>query len=473
MLLSNLSKSINIQKSYNFSENSTFKYITSNSKLTDNKTIYIYNSNNNSKIKYVKEAVKNKVPAIISNKFIKKIKIPQFIVSDINLESEKILKLIHKNLPSKIIAVTGTNGKTTVVWYISQILTLLNYNNSSVGTLGYFKNCVKKEEIGLTTPAYEELYRYGSSYKKVDNIYIFEASSHALDQNRLRKYPIDIAAITNISNDHLDYHKNILNYKKSKFKLFTKHLSKTGSAVINSRIKNISKLIKKLLNNKIVINFFGRKFIYLERKFDKIVLNLYEKKYIIKKLNLNTDIELENLECALACLLELDINIDNIISVLSKVTNPPGRLQKLNYNKKKSLIIIDYAHTPDALKRTLISLKKKSKKPILLFGCGGERDKTKRKAMGIIAKNHASRIYITDDNPRNESPENIRKSILQHCPNAIEIPNRKIAIRKAIKDLKLNEILLIAGKGHEKVQIIKNKKIIFDDYEIAKNTIEK
>jgi len=473
MLLSNLSKNIDIKKIYNFTKDSSFKYITSNSKLVNNETIFIYNSNNNVKIKYAREAIKNKTPAIISNKFIKNIKTPQFVVSNINLESEKLLKQIHKNLPSKIIAVTGTNGKTSVVWYISQILTFLKYNNSSVGTLGYFKNCSKKDEVKLTTPAYEELYKYGSSHKKEKNIYIFEASSHALDQNRLRKYQIDIAAITNISNDHLDYHKNISNYKKSKFKLFTKHLSKSGSAIINSRIKNTLSLRNKLIKNKILIKYFGRKFIYLEKKYDSIVLNIYKKKYIIKKLNLNTDIELENLECAITCLLELDIKINNIISVLSKVKNPLGRLQKLNYNKKKSLIIIDYAHTPDALKRTLISLRKKSIKPNLLFGCGGERDKTKRKTMGLIAKYHANRIYITDDNPRNENPKNIRKSILKHCPNAIEIPNRKIAIKKAINDLKVNETLLIAGKGHEKVQIIKNEKIKFDDYEIAKNTIEK
>ncbi len=473
MLLSNISKKIDIKKFYNFKKDVSFKYITSNSKLANNETIFIYNSKTNVKIKYAREAIKNKTPAIISDKFINNLKIPQFIVSNIILETEKLLKQIHKNLPSKVIAITGTNGKTSVVWYISQILTFLNYNNASVGTLGYFENSSKKSEVRLTTPAYEELYKFGSLQKKEKKIYIFEASSHALDQNRLRKYPIDVAAITNISNDHLDYHKNIFNYKKSKFKLFTKHLSKNGSAVINSRILNTSNLRNKLSKDKILIKFFGRKFIYLEKDYDSIVLNIYKKKYIIKKLNLNTDIELENLECAIGCLLELDIRIDNIISVLSKVTNPPGRLQKLNYNKKKSIIVIDYAHTPDALKRTLISLEKKSKKPILLFGCGGDRDKTKRKTMALVAKNYASRIYITDDNPRNENPANIRKSILKHCPNAIEIPNRKIAIKKAIKDLNLNETLLIAGKGHEKVQIIKNKKIIFDDYEIVKNTIEK
>ena len=124
-------------------------------------------------------------------------------------------------------------------------------------------------------------------------------------------------------------------------------------------------------------------------------------------------------------------------------------------------------------KKILQSLKLKQTKPVLLFGCGGDRDKSKRKTMGIIASTFASRTYITDDNPRNENPSDIRKNIIKYCPNSIEIPNRRKAIKTAIKDLKINEILVIAGKGHEKVQIIKNKKLKFDDYEIVKNYIKK
>ena len=472
MLLSNLSKIIKIKKIYNFKKNNFFTSITSNSKFTNKNKIFIYDKNSKTKIKYIKEAISNKVPAIITNKYFKFISVPQFLVTDINLQTELLLKNIYKKKPNQTIAITGTNGKTSVVWYISKILTLLNYNNSTVGTLGYYKNSKKINEVGLTTPAYEELYKYGSSYKNEDNVYIFEASSHAIDQNRLRNYPINIAAITNISKDHLDYHKNISNYKKTKVKLFTKYLSKDGYAIINSRIKNSSDLGKKLLNNKFKVIYFGKNFIHFNKEDNIISLNIDKKKYKIKKLKLINDIELENLECAIACCFALNIKINNIIPILSKITNPPGRMQSLNYHKKKSNIIIDYAHTPDALKRTLISLKKKDKRPVLLFGCGGERDKSKRKTMGLIAKKFASRVYITDDNPRNESPLIIRKNILKYCTNGIEIPNRKKAIKKAINDLKLNEILLIAGKGHEKVQIIKNKKYKFDDLAIVKNIIK-
>ncbi len=372
----------------------------------------------------------------------------------------------------KSIAITGTNGKTSVVWYISEILNLLNYRNSTVGTLGYYVNGKKINDINLTTPSFEDLYKYGSPSKVEDNIFIFEASSHALDQDRIKNYPINIAALTNISKDHLDYHKTMLKYKKAKYKLFINYLDKNGNAIINNRIKKISILKNKLDKRGIKINNFGKKNIFLERRRNFINLNILNKEYNIQNLKLITDIELENLECAIACCLALNINVYRIIETLPFVTNPPGRFQTLYYRRKKSKIIIDYAHTPEALERILKTLNTNKTKPSLVFGCGGQRDKSKRKLMGIIANNFANRIYITDDNPRFENPATIRKEIIKYCRNGIEIPNRKKAIIRAINDLKLNETLIIAGKGHEKIQIIKNKKIKFDDVEIVKNLIK-
>ena len=472
MLLSNLSKVIRVNKTYNFNKNKYFSAITSNSKFTNNKTLFVYDKNTKVKKIYLDEVLKNKTPAIISNKYIKNLKIPQFVVSNINFEIYYLLTKLHSNLPFKTLAVTGTNGKTSVVWYISKILNSLKYNNTTVGTLGHFKNGKKINDINLTTPAYEELFKYGSSNKREKNIYIFEASSHALEQNRIRNYPINIAAITNISKDHMDYHENMLQYKKSKLKLFNKYLLDNNYAVINSRINNLSNLIKKLeLKNQNII-LFGKK-VYFEKKENNIFLNINKKKYNIKNLKLNSEIELENLECAISCCLALKINQRKIIKTLSSVINPPGRFQKIDFKKKKSTILIDYAHTPEALERTLKSYTYNNKKPVLLFGCGGDRDKTKRKLMGEIANKLSSVTYITDDNPRNENPAKIRKKILAHCPKAIEIPDRKKAIIKAIKELNKNEILIIAGKGHENYQIIKNKKYKFDDFQLVRKIISK
>ncbi len=473
MLLSNLENTINILKIYNFKKDKYFSSITSNSKLTNNNTIFIYNKNTQTKKIYIEEALKNNIPAIITNKYHKFAQVPQFIVSNIDEETNLLLKNIYKHLPYKSIAITGTNGKTSVVWYVSKILKALNYNNSSVGTLGYFINNKKINDIELTTPAYEELYKYGCNNKREKNIFLFEASSHSLDQNRIRNFPVNIAAITNISNDHLDYHKNMREYKKAKIKLFTKHLSNKGYAIINSSIKDFSKLKKELNKKHIEIIEFGKKNIFFKMDKNIIKLNLNKKIYNLTNLKLRTTIELENLECAIACCLALGIKEKKIVNILSKINNPPGRLEKINFEKKNSKIIIDYAHTPDALKKILKSFKINKKKPVLLFGCGGERDKDKRSKMGIIAKNLSSKTYITDDNPRNENAAKIRKDIIKYCPNGIEIAGRKKAIFTAINNLNVNEVLIIAGKGHEKIQIIKNKKYKFDDLRLVKRIIKK
>ena len=472
MLLFDLPNIINITKTYNLNKNIYFSSITSNSKLTNKNTIFIYNKKLDVKKDYVLEAQKNNIPAIISNIYLNNLSIPQFVVKDIDLEVETLLRNIYKNQPTKTIAVTGTNGKTSVVWYISNILKLLNYENITVGTLGYFKNGKKIHNISLTTPNYEEIYKYGYLNSKNKYFYVFEASSHALDQNRLRNYPIDIAAITNISLDHLDYHKNTSEYKKAKSKLFTKYLSKGGLAIINSKLEKILRIDKKLKEKNIKKIYFGKinNTLIKEKKFFTLIVK--NKKFKIIKLNQETDIELENLECAINCCLALNINENKILKIISKVSNPPGRLQKIDYLKKKSSIIIDYAHTPDALEKILKAFVSNKIKPNLIFGCGGERDKSKRKHMGLVAKNFAKKVYVTDDNPRNENASIIRKNILKYCPNGIEIPDRKKAIKKAIDELKMHDTLIIAGKGHKNFQIVKNKKIKFNDAEIVKNFIK-
>ena len=335
MLLSNLLKNISIKKTYNFNKNKYFSSITSNSKFTNKNTLFVYDKNTKVKRIYLDEAIKNKTPAIISNKYINNLKIPQFVVSNIQLEIYSLLNKLYKNLPHKTLAITGTNGKTSVVWYISKILNSLKYNNTTVGTIGHFINGKKINDVNLTTPAYEELFKYGSSNKRKKNIFIFEASSHALEQNRLRNYPINIAAITNISSDHLDYHNTFSNYKKSKIKLFTHHLENKGFAIINSRLKITLELKNKLLKKNIQLKYFGNKSIKLIKIKDIVYLNINNKKYKLDNLKLKTNIELENLECAITCCLALNISQNKIVAVLSKVTNPSGRLETIEYKKKK------------------------------------------------------------------------------------------------------------------------------------------
>ena len=300
--------------------------------------------------------------------------------------------------------------------------------------------------------------------------FIFEASSHALDQNRLKNFPVDIAAITNISQDHFDYHKNIIKYREAKFKLFTKHLSSSGIAVINEKIKTVNSL-KKIIKNKILT--YGKKnsdiFLYLKKNF--LNIKIYNKNYSIIAKDYSF-IELENISCAITCCLASGIKISNILKAVKKLNNPPGRLQTINI-KDNIKIIIDYAHTADALKNILISQTKKNKKPNIVFGCGGNRDKQKRTKMGFIANKYADKVYVTDDNPRNENPSKIRKAIISKCLRGRDIDGRKNAIAIAINDLIKNDILIIAGKGHETKQYLMNKTILLDDYNIVKNQLKK
>ena len=169
----------------------------------------------------------------------------------------------------------------------------------------------------------------------------------------------------------------------------------------------------------------------------------------------------------------MNISIKNILKTLCKLDKPPGRLQQLNNTNLGKKIFIDYAHTPEALKKVLISKTINKKKPNILFGCGGERDKEKRSKMGAYANKFADKVYVTDDNPRNENPKLIRRSILSNCKKGFEIPNRATAIKIAINDLKKNDILIIAGKGHEQVQVKKNLIKKFDYKKIDEKILYK
>ena len=253
-----------------------------------------------------------------ANKYIKEFHNTQFIVKNTNKESLKILQSLFPFKPDKSVAITGTNGKTSVAWYLSQICKQANCKTKMLGTLGFYKNHKKVKDTFLTTPAFEDLYQFSHSKNKSTYNFIFEASSHALSQNRLRNIPVDIAAITNISNDHLDYHKNMSNYTKAKFLLFKKYLKNEGFAVINSNLKNLNELKQIIKKRKIKIIVYGAKDIFFEKK-NKLNLNIYKKKYLIKNLNIN-NIEKQNIECAISIAL-LKINGSSFLHPKSSDVN--------------------------------------------------------------------------------------------------------------------------------------------------------
>jgi len=335
-----------------------------------------------------------------------------------------------------------------------------------VGTLGYIFND-KLKKTNLTTPDNLSIYKFLQNSKKLGvNNAILEASSHGLIQERLLGLNFNTAIFTNFTQDHLDYHKTMKSYLNAKLILFKKYLKKKGNIICNDKVykifkkNNISnKKFKFVLQSKLlpfkIVNFKSYK--------DKTVLKInYKNKIFTKLVNLVGDIQIENLFQTISVCLISGINFNKIIDILDKIHPAEGRLNIFNRNKK--IVCLDYAHTPDGLAKTILTLKKHFNRPLnLVFGCGGNRDKKKRSIMGKIANKYCKKVFITDDNPRFENPKKIRNEIFKSVPKAKKIAKRSLVIKRAIQKTSNKEILLIAGKGHEKYQIIKDKFIPFSD----------
>ena len=293
---------------------------------------------------------------------------------------------------------------------------------------------------------------------------------------------LDVAAFTNISHDHFDYHKNFKNYFNSKMRLFLKVLKKGGVAIINSDLPETKKILNLCKKNKIKTFTYGYNStdlklvtFYKENNIQKIIIN-HKNKIFNYTIPIIGDFQIYNSLCAICLAYFSGISINKCLKAIKKIPQIPGRLESItipNKMKKRISIFIDYAHTPDALKKTLQTLKKNSVKLSVVFGCGGDRDKKKRSLMGKIANSLADKIYITDDNPRYEPAKKIRKEIISNCPKAIEIKNRYLAIKKAINSCEEGENLLIAGKGHEDYQIIGKKIYKFSDKETVLEILKK
>ena len=380
----------------------------------------------------------------------------------------------YKEKPKNIIAVTGTNGKSSVANFYFQILKNLKINSAAIGTLGiFYKNKVKR--TNLTTPDIITIHKELNFFKKkkIDNVCL-EASSHGLHQNRLDGINFAAGIFTNFTQDHLDYHKNLKNYLRAKLNLFSSLLKKNSFAILDTDIPEFPIINKICKKRKIKILSFGSrgnaiKLIshYYFGKKQIIKINFLNKIYNII-VDLIGDFQIKNLFASMLASYLSVKNSDKIVKTLSKIKSADGRMQSVG-TKGMSAVVVDYAHTPDALKKSLQTLAKQfNKKVDVVFGCGGDRDKGKRYKMGKIANQFASKIYLTNDNPRSENPNSIIKQIKKGCSRSKIILDRKIAIKTAINNLNNDSILLIAGKGHENYQIINNQKKYFSDQKVSK-----
>ncbi|WP_145597056.1 UDP-N-acetylmuramoyl-L-alanyl-D-glutamate--2,6-diaminopimelate ligase [Candidatus Pelagibacter sp. FZCC0015] len=397
------------------------------------------------------------------------------------LLAEIAFKIYHKK-PKNLIAVTGTNGKSSVADFYYQLLKLNNKKVASIGTLG-----VKSKRINLnlsnTTIDPIQLAKILTKLKtqKIENV-IMEASSHGLKQNRLDGLKFNSGIFTNLSQDHLDYHKNLKNYLKAKLYLFEKLIQKRGNVITDQLIPEFKKIKKITINKKLKLHTLNDKKNNLELlshnfKGEGQVLRI-KLNSSIQDLNLNLigKVQLKNVLMAIIAAKYSGVSLNKILNTIPKLKPVEGRFEKIGKIKNQSKVILDYAHTPDALKTCLLNLREQfsNKKIKVLFGCGGNRDQNKRSKMGKIASDFADNIILTNDNPRFENPQKIRRDIKKGIKKKriIEIPNRAIAITQAIYNLNSGDILLVAGKGHEKTQDIGNKKVFFSDRKVILNAIK-
>lgn len=413
---------------------------------------------------YIETAIENGATKIIAQHG--EYKVPTVIVPDTRVYLNDLLKQEYGYVINdmKIIGITGTNGKTTSCFLTYQILNKLGIKCAYIGTIGfYLKDKVRNlpntsvdiaDLYGLLVEAYENDYKY----------VCLEVSSQGLSMDRFKTISFDIAAFTNLTQDHLDYHKTMNNYCLAKQQLF-KQLKKDGKAIINADDKYKDYYLLKD-NNNITFGLNGDYKIddlKFTNKYSMLDYSYQNKNYQIKT-NLIGEYNIYNLLTAIVICHELGLDLNKINSVLDNLNMPSGRMERIDYNN--NLIIVDYAHTPDAISNII-----KTIKPIcqgnlyVTFGCTGSRDKTKRPIMTNIVLENVTKAIITIDDPHDEDPSDIVKDMLNGITfNNYEVClDRKKAIHKGINLLKDNDILLILGKGHEEFIIFKDKKIPFND----------
>ena len=419
---------------------------------------------------YIDEAIKNGASKIIGEKDLT-LDIPYEKVDDTKKYLNDILvkEYSDKINQLKLIGVTGTNGKTTTCYLTYQMLQKLGKDAAYLGTIGYYHNDTFIE-LNNTTPDILNLYKVlldavenGAEYL------VMEVSSHALSFERVAGLKFICGAFTNLTEDHLDYHKTMDAYLQEKLKL-TNYLKNDALMILNSDDEASIEFAKlnnsktygmngdyKILNYEILPDHTNLEFSYDEKNY-KVTTNLTSKFNIYNYLT------------CLGILNTIGFSIDEIVEITKDVYPPKGRCE--TYKVGKGYAVVDYAHTPDAVEKVVMAYTElKKNRVITIVGCGGDRDPIKRPIMGNIATKLSDYVIFTNDNPRTEDPKKIMNDIIKdnHSTNYEVIYDRKEAIIKGIDMMEDNDILLVLGKGHEDYQIIGREKIHFDDAEVIKN----
>lgn len=425
---------------------------------------------------FAEEAIANGAIACVVERRLT-IDTPQIVVSSTAEMIAKISHIFYSEPSTKLnmIGVTGTNGKTTVTHLIQKLYEAFEQKCALIGTLGHkFSSGDSYLDAKHTTPQAPELQSllYDINEKCIDNV-VMEVSSHSLVQHRVDCVDFNGAVLTNLTQDHLDFHITMMNYFKAKATLFA-DLVAGDFAVINADDEYAEKF-EEFISPSVNKYTYGinktadvmAKDISFSGEGASFTCVVREQEYKTNLL-MNGMFSVYNVLAAITTALALGFDIEKSIRILEKISGVAGRFEIVT---TKPTVIVDYAHTPDGLENVLKAAREitpKDGKLICIFGCGGDRDATKRPKMGAIAENLADKVIITSDNPRSENPQQIITDILAGFKSTSEVivePDRELAIKESFKIANANDVVLVAGKGHEDYQILADETIHFDDRE--------
>ncbi len=377
--------------------------------------------------------------------------------------------------PAVTAAVTGTNGKTSTVEMTRQLWRMAGHHAASIGTLGV-TTADDRVSTGLTTPDVVTFLSNVAGLAREGVTHLaFEASSHGLSQYRTQGLPVSAAAFTNLSRDHLDYHKDMAEYFTAKLRLFAEVLDDAGTAVVwvdDPHSERVIDLARTRGNRLITVGEHGDTLRLTKREPSLLGQTLTieaEGKAHVVKLPLIGAYQAANALTAAGLVIATGGEVAATLAGLARLQPVRGRLERAAIAASGAPVYVDYAHTPDALEAAIAALKPHAEgRLIVVFGAGGDRDTGKREPMGEAAARGADVVIVTDDNPRTEDAAAIRREVLKGAPNATEIGDRRAAIRAAIEQAGPTDIVLIAGKGHEQGQIVGDLVLPFDDVTVAR-----
>ncbi len=424
---------------------------------------------------FIEQAISAGAVAILTHDdHISDVRVPCIKSADPRLALATALKLVAGDMPSVMAAVTGTNGKTSVAHFLRQIWEKCGWKSGSMGTLGVITSDGYRP-LAHTTPDPEILYPELATLARdgVDHV-VIEASSHGLDQRRLDVVGVKVGGFTNLTRDHLDYHKDFEAYLEAKLGLVDRVIVDDGSLVVNADSDAAAAFIDHAKGRGLQVLDYG----WRAGTFKILKSEPHSGGQILKFAHRGAEFEVDlplvgsfqgsNILCALGMAVASGVKLDDVVEILPSLQNVPGRMEWAGKTHAGADVFVDFAHTPDALETVLnASRPHTAGRLITVFGCGGDRDTGKRPEMGKIAADFADVAIVTDDNPRSEDPASIRASVLAACPTGIDGGDRRNAIETAIDMGAHGDLILIAGKGHESGQTIGSQTLPFNDRDVV------